>query len=166
MSRHATAIGVVFLVNALLTSFASAQQPGEPEPDLPALAKLAPAKEDPKDDTLRKLLKERYNAALGELRGRYEGAVRGHGVSFDTMFAPAKRVVDAALALSADAAEQVALLEKYVAFAKDAEKFVQECLDAGVRTYTRADLHEATYFRADAEIQLLRAKEKGKAGKK
>ena len=72
----------------------------------------------------------------------------------------------AGLELSDKPADQVALLEKYVEFAKAVEQAVDVRIKAGVRNFTKGDLHQAKYTRADAEIQLLRAKEKAKADKK
>ena len=43
-------------------------RPEQPETKAPALLSAQPLKEDPKDDELRRLLKARYNAALGEVQ--------------------------------------------------------------------------------------------------
>jgi hypothetical protein len=120
---------------------------------------------DPKDDDLRKLLKERYNEAIAEL-GERSRRVLGILETPDTLLAAAERVVRAGLELSDKPADQMALLEKYVEFAKSVERAVDQRVKAGIMNLTKGDLHQTKYARVDAEIQLLRAKEKAKADKK
>ena len=61
----------------------------------------------------------------------------------------------AGLELYESAPDRVTLLEKYVAFAKVAERMVSYRVDAGVQNFTPGDLHQAKYVRIDAEIQLV-----------
>ena len=72
----------------------------------------------------------------------------------------------AGLELNDKVADQVTFLEKYVGFSKEVEKVVKEWVDAGVQTGSMADLHQAKYARADAEIRLLRARAKLKEEKR
>jgi hypothetical protein len=160
-----TACGLALLLVAYCATPAPTRAPGGQEPELPALLKAEPVKVDPKDDELRKLLKERYNEALAEIDERSR-RVLGILETPDTLLGAAERFVRAGLELSGKPADQVALLEKYVEFAKAVEQAVDVRIKAGVRNFTKGDLHQAKYARADAEVQLLRAKEKAKADKK
>jgi hypothetical protein len=144
---------------------APTQDPGGPGEELPALLKEQPVQADPRDDDLRKLLKERYNEAVAEVAVRYQRLLGGVETP-DSVFAGAQRLVRAGLELKEKPADQVALREKYVALAKAVEKSVEERVQAGTKSYGPADLHQAKYERADAEIQLLRAKERAKAERK
>jgi len=145
------------------SSAAPAPQPqkpaDEPEVKLPALLAGKPLKEDPKDDELRKLLKARYNEALGEareyyeLRGRPFVCLRGDP---DDLYEPWQRLVQARLEVCDSPPEKVALLTQYVEMTKEAEKYDQVRYDAGRVPITI--LHRARYERLDAELKLLRAK--------
>jgi hypothetical protein len=164
MRQHVIVVGVTLLIHAALAASAPAQKLDLPERELPALLKMSPVKADPKDDALRKLLKERYNEAIGELQENYE-RVRAGALASDVLDESARRALHAGLELNENSADQLALLEKYVAFTKEVEMLMEVRLKTGLRA-TSADVHRAKYFRADAEIQLLRAKEKAKGGKK
>src|SRR5947209_8079069 len=75
MSRVKIAMGSMLLLIACAPR-AAAQRPGGD--DLEAVQKtFTPAKEDPKDDALRKLLKERYNAAVNGANVRLQTFTRG-----------------------------------------------------------------------------------------
>jgi hypothetical protein len=163
MSRVTIAMGSVLLLVALAPRAASAPPEGN---DLEAVLKtFTPAKEDPKDSALRKLLKERYNAAVLEVNVRLQRVAGGQETPAEAVSA-GRRVVTAGLELYDKPADQLALLEKDVALTKYLEKATKECVEAGIKTFTAADLHEATYARADSEIRLLRFKEKMKGDKK
>ena len=134
----------------------------KPSTNVPALVLSKPLKMDSDDDELRKLLKARYNEALGELRDYYEEKDLSdrHGITRrgdpDDLYGPWRRLIQAGLELSNKPEERVALLTQYLQVTKEAEKVVQERYDAGrVRV---GPLHRARYERLDAEIQLLRAR--------
>jgi hypothetical protein len=156
----------VALSLAALSPRASAQKPEDPEAELEAVLKtFTPAKEDPKDDALRKLLKERYNAAVDELTVRLQRLSGGQETP-DDCISVARRIVASGLELSDKPANQLALLEKDVLLTKLVEKLTKERVEAGIKRFTPADLNKAKYARADAEIRLLRFKEKMKGDKK
>jgi hypothetical protein len=161
MTRFAAVCCLAVLLAACWASPATTQAPGGPESELPALLKASPVKVDPKDDDLRKLLKERYNEALTETTLRYRQSLAGVQ-TIDPVFDGAQRIVKAGLELDDKPTAQVALLEKYVVLAKAHEKIAEERVRAALKGNTLAALHQAKYARADAEIQLLRAKEKAK----
>jgi hypothetical protein len=165
MFRVVTACAIALLLAAYCATPAPTQAPGGSEAELPALLKAEPVKADPQDDDLRKLLKERYNEAVAEMSERSR-QMRAGSTTFDSCFVAAQRLVPAGLELSEKPADQVALLEKYVALAKQYERLLEDRLERGIRGFSKAELHQVKYARADAEIQLLRAKERAKADKK
>jgi len=156
----------VVLLLAAFAPRAQAQQPGSEDSELDALVKnFAPAKDDPKDGALRKLLKERYNAAINEMIVRLQRVAGGPDTP-DAVISAGRRIVESGMELYDKPADQLALLEKDVALTKLVEKLTKERVDAGIKAFTQADLYKAKYARADAEIRLLRFKEKIKGDKK
>jgi len=154
------------LLLGALAPRAEAQKPDDPWPEVEAmLKKFEPAKSVPKDDALRKLLKERYNAALNEVSFRLQRVQAGTETP-DELIPAARRLVESGLELNDKPADQLALLEKDVVLTKYLEKITRARLDAGVKQFTPADVFAVTYMRADAEIRLLRFKEKMKGDKK
>jgi hypothetical protein len=109
----------------------------------------------PKDDDLRKLQIEKYNRTLLELPSFVE-LVLGGKKPPERFFDAAKRFVEAGLEVFDKPEDRIALLEDYVALTKEAEKVFQTQLQ--FNTVLLADVHMATYYRIDAEIQLLKAK--------
>jgi hypothetical protein len=165
MYRLTIVMGVALLLAALAPR-ALTQEPENADAKLVGqLKQFAPAKEDPKDNELRKLLKERYNAAVDEVSVRLQ-RVEGGAETPDELIPAARRVIESGLELSDKPTDQLVLLEKDVALTKLVEKLTKERVDAGVKNFTPADLSKAKYARADAEIRLLRFKEKLKAGTK
>ena len=113
------------------------------------------------DDELRRLLKERYNAAVGELHDRTKEFLAGRG-TLEYLFDAHRRLTRAGLEVYEKPADRVALLQKNLDQAKEVEKVNQARFDAG--RIASQDLHRSRYFRLDAEIELLRARRA--AGKK
>ena len=148
-----------FSLLLMLASNSAAQapqpQPDQPETKLPALLTAKPLKEDPKDDELQKLLKARYNEAVGEVKEIYESWIKGK-VIIGSFAGAGQRLVQAGLELYDKPADRVELLTQFVELTKEAEKSAQALHDIG--KLASADLHRARYQRLDAEIQLLRAK--------
>ncbi len=138
------------------------KRPETPEVKYPPPLSANPLKEEPDDGPERKLLKARYNAAVGELKDYYEFAALAnkHGISRlytpDGLYGPWKRLVQAGLELYDKPADKLVLLTQYLEITKEVEKDAQAQYDAG-RTRI-GDLHRARYERLDAEIRLLRAK--------
>lgn len=155
-----------FLAASLLAVLAGTSPGGEPasrrsEVKFPAFLSAKPLQPDPKDDELRKLLKERYNAALAEARDyyAYEQLVNGRPWLLDgpdAEYARWNRLVDSGLELCDKPADKVALLTKYLELAKDTELVEKLRSEAGER---RAGSYQRAKFeRLQAEIRLLRAK--------
>lgn len=111
------------------------------------------------DDDESRLLKERYNAALDEWESF-------HGLAEIGQISPAdpqlhdclQRLVSAGLDLHRRPAERIKLLEEYVRMATLSEKTTEAAADAG-RASTQEN-HRARYFRANAELMLLRERKK------
>lgn len=146
----------------LLAGFAAGQTP-EPQPNGPALdegklpVKFERYKPDPKDDELKKLLKERFNAALDEVEARYRMLVSGMVITLDVLPDAQRRLVIAGLELREEPADKIELLKNNVEVARAIEKLIQG--RAELRRARTTELYRATHFRLDAEIELLRAKQ-------
>jgi hypothetical protein len=109
----------------------------------------------PDDDELRKLLKDRYNAAWLRVRQRFE-MVRAGKLFPD--FESAQQLLAAALELEETPAKQQQILEEYVELARMIEEIVEAKYQAGA--IDLESYQTARYHRIDAEVQLLRFKRK------
>lgn len=157
MKRVETYMSVsLFLVLAGSLAAGAAQvNPGQPEVKEPALLAAQPFKEDPRDDELQKLMKARYNEALGELQDTYR-LYQQNQASLNSWAEASQRLVHAGLELYDKPADKVALLSQYVELTKEVE-MVAHTLHGAARG-TWADVRRARYQRLDAEIRLLRAR--------
>jgi hypothetical protein len=142
-----------------LDGLLSAQPPGRADeipPKVQAFIELAKPTEG--DSTLRKLQKERHNAAVRMLQERieeYQKEIR----DITYVFEAAKLVAEAKLALAETQAERVAVLEQTLEVARLIESRLKERLERGLGS--RADFELATYSRLSVEIRLLEEKKKG-----
>jgi hypothetical protein len=147
-----------FLLVALPGSPA-AQPADEPAEKLPPLLAAKPLKVDPGDGELRKLLKARYNEALGEAvdfhRFRHTPFVEWRGDP-DDLYQPWQRLVRSGLVVHDKPDERVTLLTHYLELVREEEKVQQWRYDAG--RVRGKELHRARYERLQAEAWLLRAK--------
>jgi len=143
----------VLLLSVVLLS--AAQKPEEPKVFDPALVEMKPFVADPKDDEMHKLLKERFNAALGETQAMYKRAVNGIS-SYESLFDAANRMKHSGLEAFDDPKDKIALLEKFIELAKHVEK-IAEVREKNGRIGAE-ELYRMKYCRADAEIALLRLK--------
>jgi hypothetical protein len=139
-----------------LPSFAA--PPAEPEQALPALLKAKPLAMARGDDELRKLQKERYNAALKELQIRNEAVAAGKDTPLDGIYDAAGRLLDAELDLAETPAERVAVRQKQVWLSKEVAATTKRFADAGNPKVPPADVEKARSARLAAEINLLRAR--------
>lgn len=169
LPRSRPSLSLCLLLGAVGTSAALGHQPRKvPALKLLPLLSAKPLKEDPGDDELRKRLKARYNAAVGEVKWWYEADhMSGHYAITrlylpDHFFDPWHRLVRAGLEVFDTPAEKVFLLSQYLEAAKEHEKFLEERYDAG--RITIEWVHRARAERLNAEIQLLWAKRQ--AGKR
>jgi hypothetical protein len=136
--------------------------PAQSDIKLPSFLSVMPPAEDRKDDAMKKLLKARFTAALGEARDYYEFEMRANegGPTIrddpDFKYALWRRVLQAGLDVYETPVEKVALLERFVTMTRDLEELVQKRYQAG--RCRIGDLDRAKYERIGAEIRLLRAK--------
>jgi hypothetical protein len=108
------------------------------------------------DDALTKLLKERYNAVQQELRSRYVYWLQD-AESLPHVYDAARRVIEARFEAGGARSDIVTILREKLAFAKVVEKQAEGLQKKyrGARHFS--DMDCATYFRATAELELLRA---------
>jgi hypothetical protein len=125
------------------------------EDKTPAILDARPMEPAKGDDELRKLLKERYNAALDEVQVRHKQVLGGIG-SVSAMALAGRRLLKARLALCDKPAERVPVYEEHLELAREVEKIQKARHDAG--QVSVADWDEARFYRLDLEIELLRAK--------
>jgi hypothetical protein len=128
------------------------QRPEQPDKE-PPIRLGPPLRVDPKDDPLRKLLKERYNAVLEETKLRHV-AVEAGRATLDEVFDAFQRLLRAGLEVAETHAQRVALLKQNLDLATEVERIIAKKVQAGA--LPDADLHRARYNRLDAEIRLLR----------
>lgn len=151
----------------LLVGSSPAQVP--PLAEMPALVSADPVKVDPADPEIRKLLKERYNAAASELRLRYTAYHNGNRTfgPANEMFDSASRLMQAGADLYEKPGEKVTFLTDYVKFAEAARNVATADITVGREPAEGLVFQRATYQLRDAEVQLARAtRAAGKAGGK
>jgi hypothetical protein len=153
----AAVLAALILAQSLAAQPPQPAEPAPPEGVLPPLLKAKPIKVDSKDDELHKLLKERYNEAVGEMTHLYQMHQLGHA-TLDEVYGAGRRLVKAGLELKEKPEEQAALLRQYVEVMKHLEKLKKAEVEAG--RVGMSALHKARYYRIDAEIRLLRLKKK------
>jgi len=127
----------------------------------PAFVSARELKTADKDDEAAKLLKERYNAGQQELRSRYIEWLQGVE-SLPQVYAAAHRVIEARLEAGGPGSDKVAVLKEKVAFAKVVETQAEALRKKFNRAGQVSDEQSARYFRADAELELLRAEKAAK----
>jgi hypothetical protein len=120
---------------------------------------LAPfeGKPGPKDDAATRLLKERYGASQEELRSLYIYWLQS-GAQLAEVCEAAARASEARLDLEGARADRLALLRERAEFARLVEAQAKVIAARSPRTARhQLDRSRATYYRATAELGLLRA---------
>jgi hypothetical protein len=107
------------------------------------------------DDELRKLLVERYNVAVDELKLRCEDFKRSVATKA-TVFEAGRHLLHADLELQTAPAEKVKVLEKTIDLARWYEKRLERALKDGL--VSQADLLRVKYSRLTLEIDLVKTK--------
>lgn len=109
------------------------------------------------DSALDKLLKERHNAALDELRD-LQGLYMAGRCSMAEIAGAIPRVVDSFCELDGNHADRLTMLEQHVDFLRHAEEMAQAQFKQGIAG--RNEVQRARYERLNGEIRWER--EKGK----
>jgi hypothetical protein len=132
------------------------------EVKLPAFLTAKPLKPAEGDSELRKLQKERYNAALKAAVVRYQEYLAGRqGITVERLLVACRALMQAELELTNRPADEIAVREKFLAAARKIEDLTDRAFKAG--QVNLGDLETARASRLTAEIELLRAKAIGKA---
>ncbi len=105
-------------------------------------------------ERLKRLLKERYEAAQVEFDGRFKEFLAGRGTQ-EFLYRSACRLLQAQKELSDKPAEQRAALEAHLKRMKEIEEIAKGRYDAG--RIPIQDYQAARYWRLEAEIWLERA---------
>ena len=104
---------------------------------------------------LHQLLKARYDIAANLLESEEKRLNEGRSTLMN-VYEAARRVRDSAMELTAEPAEQLAALTKYLAVTRRVEESMNRVVEKGVAPSSDREL--ARYLRLDAEIALLRVK--------
>ncbi|MFL5240686.1 MAG: hypothetical protein ACJ8FY_01140 [Gemmataceae bacterium] len=125
----------------------------------PALFKAIPLTK--RDDELRKLQIERFEAAKEQVRSLYlmivVGSAPGAGQAAVVFhLEPTRQLLDSRLDLVENPEDEIAVREDFLKIAKENEKISKRNLETGRSNV--AEVAKMRYARADAEIQLLKAK--------
>jgi hypothetical protein len=155
----------MLLVTAISASVLAARDTyafADGDDEVPNPFKAEPLKILPGDSEMRKLLKERYNASLRVVQYRFRQWSFGKA-TLEVLFEAQRLHFTAQLELADDAKDRVKIYEAFVSQAQEVEKLTKAKFEASMAT--DADVAEATYWRVDAQIQLLRHKEKASGEK-
>lgn len=152
--RFLALVTIFFTLSFVNTLQAQDPAAGDDRPK-PAILKSQPLPSDPRDDELARLLKERYNAAVAELKNSLALYEVGRGDFYSVAHA-GRRVLDAGVEIWTVPKDRISLLASYVELATDNEKIAKARLEHG--NGSPIDLDRATYERANAQIMLLREK--------
>ncbi len=118
----------------------------------PKLLMLEPIEHVGDMDEMRRLLVARRNASVDEMNGIFAEYRSGRS-SMRVVGRAASRLLESNLAVEDDVAEQITLLEQFVALMKEFELFAEKSLQHG--TGTLQESAHARYLRLDGEIKLL-----------
>ena len=107
---------------------------------------------------LGRLLKARYDFAASLLESEEKRLDQGRATMM-SVYEAARRLRDSAMELTAERAEQLAALTKYLAITRRLEEEMNRVVEKGAAP--ASDRQLARYLRLDAEIVLLRVKLQG-----
>ena len=116
-------------------------------------------RENANDDIETKLMKEKIRAAFMEIQPKKRRVLEGQD-SVVFLFESQKRLIDALLEFHKEPAKVISFLELNVEIAKQMEAHKKLRYERGMGRLD--DYAMAKYFRADAELRLLRAKKRSK----
>ncbi len=113
------------------------------------------------DDQSTKLMKERCNAALDELRDRYIDWLQGEG-ALEQVCENAERFVSSRMEDDSPAPDHIRLLKQKLEFAKVVEAQAATLRKTNNSTRNVIDEKFARYYRLDVEIELMRMNKRAK----
>jgi hypothetical protein len=148
------ALGAAWALCAPRGDSLAAQPPGAGRPKLPRLLTAKPVEVTEERDEMRKLMRARYNAALEEVRGRYQQFLHGTG-KVDSMFDAFRRLLASGVVAAESVKDQVEFLEQYVDLTRQVSGSVHGQAKSG--QISSAEAAQARYMHLDAQIQLLHA---------
>jgi hypothetical protein len=160
------ALGAAWVLSVLRGDPVVAQSPTGTTPQkLPKLLAAKPVDYTEERDELRKLTRARYNAALDEVRARYQQFMHGHG-KLDPMLDAFRRLLASGVVAADSVKGQVEFLEQYVDLSRQVSSMVHGQEKSG--QMSMAEAAQARYMLLDAQIQLLHAQRRlaGPAGVK
>jgi hypothetical protein len=172
---------LLLILTSLSVGFLGAQATSQPDKEKPETKKATkheesalspkllpkePIKPAANDDELGKLKIARFNEVKEELQrlfietGLTSGTPRVLSPKFELVFDAGKRLLEARLEISQNAKEELEIREEYIELLKISKDWIQLRVEKGQEESSL--LHKARYFCLDAEIQLLKAKQKQK----
>lgn len=151
--------GVVF---CMVATVAARADKAPTDDDVPVFANLKPLAPENGDDTIRKLLKLRFNEALIILKVRQAEFDAGR-VPGEALHRAVKVAIDTRLELTDKPAERFTLLHSALRTSKALEESAEARFKAG--RISIADVAEARMVRLDIELRIEREKAKGEPKK-
>jgi hypothetical protein len=133
----------------------AAQEKSSDAKKVPALLSAKPLSTTDQKDKLRRLVRERYNLALEEVRARYRRYQDEPNSSLELIFDALHRLRVAGVEAADTGRGRIEFLQRYVELTRYIEQGVEQGVKAG--GLGGAERVRARYLRVDAELQLLRA---------
>ena len=154
-------IALVFVIS-LWTASSKAQDPDlRDEKTWPVLVRDQPLKVGENEDQVTKLMKKRYNAALDELRTRFNFWIQSEG-RLAQICDNADRVVSSRMEIESQAADKIRLLKQKLNFAMVVERRTVALAKTKSRAQNILDQKFARYYRLNVEIELARVSKRAK----
>jgi hypothetical protein len=162
------ALGSVWVLSPPHGGTLAAQEKAAGQKKLPRLLAAKPLSTTDQKDELRRLVRERYNAALEEARERYRQLREVANTNPDTVCSAFRRLLASGVLAADTGRARLEFLQAYLELARDFEKLMDQL--TGGAAAKAADRAHARYLRVDAELQLLRTRRdlsgpKGTGGK-
>jgi hypothetical protein len=157
--RFLAAIVILGCSLSFLSNVAAAQIPEGELVKGPPIIHSKPLAIAPGEDPLQKLLKERYNEALMEVKLRYPTYLNSNKTNMDTILGAVHSLKQAGLDVFDRPADRIAFCEQLAQLAKYIQALVHAKLTAQEMA-DHPDRHAANQLVLEMEIQLLKAKKK------
>ena len=133
----------------------SAQSPaGAKQKKMPRLLAAKPLDVEAASDEMTRLLRGRYNAAVEEVRDRYQH-LQASSARVESMFDALRRLLASGAAAVTTGRARIEFLEQYLELTQDVADRAEKLVKSG--TASRAEAAQARYMVLDARIQVLHA---------